>query len=43
LREEEELLAQAEARLLAGWQRDTGTKGEELLLPYGFLAERLKR
>jgi Fe-S-cluster containining protein len=43
LREEEELLAQAEARTLAQWQRATGTQGEELLLPYGFLTERLRR
>jgi Fe-S-cluster containining protein len=43
LREEEDLLAQTEARMLAHRQRVTGTKGEELLLPYGFLAERLRR
>ncbi len=43
LREEEELLAQAEARMLACWQRVTGVNGEELLLPYGFLAERLQQ
>jgi Fe-S-cluster containining protein len=43
LREEEDVLAQAEARMLAHRQRVTGTKGEELLLPYGFLAERLQR
>lgn len=39
LRREEELLAEAEAQQLAALRRRTGAEGEELFLPFAFLAE----
>ena len=40
LREEEDRLAQEEAASLEAFRRATGSTGEEVFLPYGFLAER---
>lgn len=39
LRQEENLLARAEAEELARLREDLGTEGEELLLPYAFLPD----
>jgi Fe-S-cluster containining protein len=39
LRQEEDLLARAEADELARLRQDLGTEGEELLLPYAFLPD----
>jgi hypothetical protein len=36
-REEEDRLAQEEAAFLDALRRDTGSTGEEVFLPYGFL------
>ncbi len=41
LREEEPVLATAEAAVLTLLQQTSGLPGEEFLLPYGFLPERL--
>jgi hypothetical protein len=39
-REEEDRLAQEEAASLEALRRATGSTGEEIFLPYGFLASR---
>jgi Fe-S-cluster containining protein len=39
-REEEDLLVQEEAASLEAFRQSSGSTGEEVFLPYGFLAER---
>ncbi len=43
LRQDEERLAQGEAAALQAFRRFTGITGEEVLLPYGFVDERMDR